>query len=218
LPRTPRFPLSSNGPRGTAARDGSASIATSVRIMGRHVSAVLHRRFRIPTYKDSERLHGERILAPPADLQPLPRWARGPLSVPKGPGTPTYKHQVKIMAPASQLGAASGLPHVPMAPGPASRLGAAPGPPRAPTAPTPASRPGAAPGPRTCHLGSNTHHLAHGSSGAVTCPEDGFCKPQANKQISPDNQAIMIYIRARTRVSSKTLHDKGCSTCSQGVQ
>jgi hypothetical protein len=29
----------------------------------------------------------------------------------------------------------------------------------------------------TCHLGSSTHHLAHGSSGAATCPEDGFCRP-----------------------------------------
>jgi hypothetical protein len=73
-------------------------------------------------------------------------------------------------------------------------------------------------GATTCHLGSNTHHLAHGSSGATTCPEDGFCRPQVNKQISPGDQAIMISIEARTRVSSKTLHDKGCSIRSQGVQ
>jgi hypothetical protein len=69
-----------------------------------------------------------------------------------------------------------------------------------------------------CHLGSNTHHLAHGSSGSATCPEDGFCRPQANKQISPDDSAIMISIGACTRVSSKTLRNKGCSTCSQCVQ
>jgi hypothetical protein len=73
-------------------------------------------------------------------------------------------------------------------------------------------------GAATCHLASNTHHLAHGSSGAATCPEDGFCRPQATKQISPANPAIMISIGACTRVSSKTLRDKGCSARSQGVQ
>jgi hypothetical protein len=32
------------------------------------------------------------------------------------------------------------------------------------------------------HLGSSTHHLAHGSSGATTCPEDRFYRPkQINK-------------------------------------
>jgi hypothetical protein len=166
LPLAPRFPLNSNSPRETAVRDGSASIATSARIMGRHVLAVLHRLFRIPTYKDSERLHRERMLAPPAGSQPLPGWARGPLSVPLGLGTPAYKHQVKTTAPASRLGVAPGLarvpaapapasrlraalgpPHAPMALAPASRLGAAPGRPRAPAALAPASRPGAAPRP-----------------------------------------------------------------------
>jgi hypothetical protein len=73
-------------------------------------------------------------------------------------------------------------------------------------------------GTATWHLGSNTHHLAHGSSGATTCPGDGFCRPQANKQIPPGDQAILISIRARMRVSSKTLRDKGCSARSQGVQ
>jgi hypothetical protein len=73
-------------------------------------------------------------------------------------------------------------------------------------------------GATTCHLGSSTHHLAYGSSGAITCPEDGFCRPQANKQISPGDQAIIISIEARTRLSSKTLRDKGCSARSQGVQ
>jgi hypothetical protein len=61
----------------------------------------------------------------------------------------------------------------------------------------------------TWHLDSSTHHLAHGSSGVATCPKDEFCKPQANKQIPPDDQAIMISIGARTRVSFKTLRDKG---------
>jgi hypothetical protein len=41
---------------------------------------------------------------------------------------------------------------------------------------------------------------------------------QANKQISPDDPTIMISIGAGTPISSKALHDKGCSARSQGVQ
>jgi hypothetical protein len=63
-----------------------------------------------------------------------------------------------------------------------------------------------------CHLGSNTHLLAHGSSGAATCLKDGLCRLQAIKQISSDDPAIMIYIGAWAHVSSKALRDKGCST------
>jgi hypothetical protein len=59
------------------------------------------------------------------------------LSVPWGPSTLTYKHQVKTPAPTSQLGAAPGLPRVPATPAPASWFMAAPGPPRAPVAPAP---------------------------------------------------------------------------------
>jgi hypothetical protein len=69
-----------------------------------------------------------------------------------------------------------------------------------------------------CHLGSNTRHLAQGSSGAATCPEDGLCKLQAIKQISPDDPAIMISIGARARISAKVPCDKGCSARSQGMQ
>jgi hypothetical protein len=58
-----------------------------------------------------------------------------------------YKQQVKTTAPASQLGAALGLPRIPVALAPASRLGEAPGPPRAPVAPAPTSQPGVALGP-----------------------------------------------------------------------
>jgi hypothetical protein len=58
-------------------RVGSVSIATSTQIMGHHVSTVLHHCFGIPTHKDSERLCGERMLAPPAGSQPLLGWARG---------------------------------------------------------------------------------------------------------------------------------------------
>jgi hypothetical protein len=44
----------------------------------------------------SEEMHGEkRMLAPPSGSQLLPRWARGPLSVPCRTGTPAYKLQVK---------------------------------------------------------------------------------------------------------------------------
>jgi hypothetical protein len=72
-------------------------------------------------------------------------------------------------------------------------------------------------GAATCHLGSSAHLLTKGSFRAAMCPEDRLCRLQANKQISPDNPAIMISIGAHARVSSKTLHDKGCSARSQGV-
>jgi hypothetical protein len=66
-------------------------------------------------------------------------------------------------------------------------------------------------------LGSSTHLLAQDSSGAATCPKDGLCRLQANKQISPGDLAIMISIGARVCISSKTLCDKGCAR-SQGMQ
>jgi hypothetical protein len=69
-----------------------------------------------------------------------------------------------------------------------------------------------------CCLGSSTHLLAQDSSGAALCPEDRFCRLQANKQISPGDPAIMISIGECARVSSKTLRDKGCPAHSQGVQ
>jgi hypothetical protein len=47
-------------------------------------------------------------------------------------------------------------------------------------------------GATACHLGSSTHLLAQGSSAAVTCPEEGLCRLQAIKQISPGDLAIMI--------------------------
>jgi hypothetical protein len=69
-----------------------------------------------------------------------------------------------------------------------------------------------------CHLGSSTQRLSHGSSGAATCSEDGFCRTQANKQISHSDQTILISIGVPMRVSSKTLRDKSCFARSQGVQ
>jgi hypothetical protein len=60
-----------------------------------------------------------------------------------------------VSRPASRLGAApgprkaaSGVPHVPVAPVPTSRLRAAPGPARVPWAPAPASQRRVAPGAR----------------------------------------------------------------------
>jgi hypothetical protein len=67
----------------------------------------------------------------------------------------------------------------------------------------------------TWHLGSSTHHLAHGSSGAATCPEDGFCRPQANKQIPPGDQAIMISIGARTQRYATRVAPHAHQACSR---
>jgi hypothetical protein len=93
------------------------------------------------------------MLAPPAGLLSLPRWTREPLLVPCRPSTPTYKFQVKTrrktyyhmpyssgsslparegygaakchmaLDPASLLGRAPVLPHVPLhrTPPPCSR-------------------------------------------------------------------------------------------------
>jgi hypothetical protein len=174
--------------------------------------------FRIRMYKDSERLCGERMLAPPAGSQPLPGWARGPLSVPCGLGTPTYKLQVKTTAPASRFGAAPGLPRVPAAPAPASRLGAAPGPPRAPVAPAPASRPGAAPGPPHVTWAPAPTFWLKAAPEPPRVPSTGSTGCKQNKQISPNDPAIMISIGARARISSKSLRDKGCFARSQDVQ
>jgi hypothetical protein len=69
-----------------------------------------------------------------------------------------------------------------------------------------------------CPRGSGSRLLAHGISGATTCPKDGLYRLQAIKQISPSDPTIMISIWARARESSKALRDKGCSTLSQGVQ
>jgi hypothetical protein len=132
----------------------------------------------------------------------------------------------KAPAPASRLGVAPGPPHVPMAPAPTSRLGAALGPSCVPVAPAPVSRlwvhhvsprlqlPSLArggSGATTRRLRSSTSLLAHGSSEATTCPEDGLYKLQAIKQISPGSPSIMISIEALVCVSSKALRDKGCS-------
>jgi hypothetical protein len=73
-------------------------------------------------------------------------------------------------------------------------------------------------GSAMCHLGSTTQLLSQGSSGATTCPEDRLYRLQGIKQISPGDPAIMIFIGAHAHVSSKALHNKGCSAHLQGVQ
>jgi hypothetical protein len=50
------------------------------------------------------------------------------------------------------------------------------------------------------------------------CSEDGFYRPQANKQISLGDPAIMISIETCICVFSKTLCDKGCSARSQDMR
>jgi hypothetical protein len=122
------------------------------------------------------------------------------------------------MAPASRLGVALGLPCVPAALAPASRLGTAPGPPRAPVALAPASRPGAAPGsPHGTWARAPIIWLMEASELSCVLRMGSAGHKQLNKK-TPDDQAIMISIGARTRVSSKTLRDKGCSACSPGMQ
>jgi hypothetical protein len=94
--------------------------------------------------------------------------------------------------------------------GSGSRLRVAPGPPCAPAAPDSS-------GAAMCPCDSGSRLLAQGSSRAVMCPEDRLYRLQAIKQISSDDPAIMISIRAHARVSFKVLHDEGCSALSQVV-
>jgi hypothetical protein len=101
--------------------------------MGRHVSTcctIISKSQRTRLRKATR----EWMLAPPMGSQHVPGWARGPLSVPWGSGTPAYKLQVKIKGRV-----APGPPHVPAAPAPASQLGAALGAPRVPVALAPTS-------------------------------------------------------------------------------
>jgi hypothetical protein len=73
-------------------------------------------------------------------------------------------------------------------------------------------------GAAMCYMGSSTRLKAQGSSGANTCPIDGLYKLEAIKQIFPGDLAIMIFIGACARVSTKALRDKGCSTRLQVMQ
>jgi hypothetical protein len=67
------------------------------RVLGRHVSTgKTELPLRIPIRKVPKKQHGKRDVGPTTGSLPLPRWARGPLSVPWRPGTPAYKFQVKI--------------------------------------------------------------------------------------------------------------------------
>jgi hypothetical protein len=70
----------------------------------------------------SSKLHGGKYIAPPADLLPLLRWARGPLSVPYRPGTlrTRPKSSPTVPDPAPSTGGLQ-RPHVSCDIGPASR-------------------------------------------------------------------------------------------------
>jgi hypothetical protein len=87
-----------------------------------------------------------------------------------------------------------------------------------PVALAPASWPGAAPGPpHGTWAPAPTIWLMT----ALKLPRvlrTGSAGRKANKQIPHGDQAIMISIGVRTRVSSKMLRDKGYSARSQGVQ
>jgi hypothetical protein len=72
---------------------------------------------------------------------------RGHCRYPEDRVPPRTSIKSRQRLPPPKLGAAPGLPCVPVAPAPASRLKTAPGLPCVPVAPAPASRPGAAPGP-----------------------------------------------------------------------
>jgi hypothetical protein len=61
---------------------------------------------------------GEKVLAPPMDSLPLPRWVWGALSAPCRLGTPAYMLQAKTKGKIC----VHMLPHATMVPGPASLL------------------------------------------------------------------------------------------------
>jgi hypothetical protein len=100
----------------------------------------------------------------------------------------------------SQLGVASGLPRAPTARG-SSRAAMCP----------------RSSGQLRGHQMSLGHQHSHsGVEQLWSChASPGLCGLQANKQISPDDPAIMISIGACTRISSKALRDTGCSTRSK---
>jgi hypothetical protein len=187
--------------------------------MGHHRSAVLHYRFRIPMYKTQKGCTGK-------GCWPTHGFAASP-GVGPGATVDTLIGYHRVQASSQDNGSGSRLPAggssgtttCPHGSSSGSRL-----PTRGSSGATTCPRgSGARPpargssGAAACHLSSSTHLLAQGSSGAAVCPEEGLCRLQAIKQISPGDPAIMISIGACARISSKALRDKGCSTRSQGV-
>jgi hypothetical protein len=184
-------------------RDGSASIAMSARIVGHHVSVVLHHCFGpYLTHKDSERLCGERMLAPPTSSQPLPGGSGATVGTLRT-GYPRIQALSQDNGSRLPTKGSSEATMCPRGSGSRSRLGAAPGLPCAPAA-------GDSTGVATCPRGSRHLWGRHVSPGLYGL--------QANKQISPGDPTIMISIGAGTRISSNALRYKGCSARSQGVQ
>jgi hypothetical protein len=126
-------------------RDGSTSITTSVRIVGRHASAALHHRFGIPTHKDLERLHGQRMFGPTRGFTSSPEVVPGATV---GTLRTGYLHvQASSQDNGSRLPTDGSSEAATCSHGSGSRssLGAAPGPPHVPA--------------------------AQGSYGAATCPQ-----------------------------------------------
>jgi hypothetical protein len=114
----------------------------------------------------SEEMHGEkRMLAPPAGSQLLPRWARGPLSVPCRMGTPAYKLQVKTRDSACIYALPCVLKHRTKPP----RLG----------------------GLWRCHVSrdSEPHPSAWEGSDATTCPMTPNLAPP--RRWAPVNQCVL---------------------------
>jgi hypothetical protein len=102
-----------------------------------------------------------------------------------------------------------------------SRLGAAPGPPCAPAAgdsTRAAMSPCGSGQLRGCHVSLRLQHPPSNTGQLRSYHvSPGLYGLQANKQISHSDPVIMISVGAGTPISSKALHDKGCSLRSQGV-
>jgi hypothetical protein len=112
-------------------------------------------------------------LATPAGLQPLPRWAWGPLSVSCRPGTPTYKLQVK-----TRRGCAPTCRHVPYNTRPCLPAEVGSGAATCPVAPNPASLQGSAlvckcptaSDPTSLQGRALEHRVSYDSGATTACP------------------------------------------------
>jgi hypothetical protein len=115
----------------------------------------------------------------------------------------------------SQLEAAPGPPHVPVAQAPAPDSGQLRGRHVSPRLGLPLSARGSSKD-ATCPRNSGTPSRLEAAPGPPCVP--GLCGLQESKQISSGDPAIMISIGVGAPVSSKALRDKGCFAHSQGMQ
>jgi hypothetical protein len=164
LPRALRLPLCSNGPRETAARDGSARRVEQCNIPCESWVAMYQPCCTTASKSQRTRL---RKAAREKDVGPTRGFVASPgvgpgatvgtmrtgypcvqaLSQDKRQGRACVLACPRAPAPASRLSAALGPSRVPVAPAPASQLRVAPGPPRVPVALAPATRLRGASGP-----------------------------------------------------------------------